>query len=61
MFTLMEVECLGACDRAPVVMINDDQWHERLQASEVGRFLEDLRAKGPDAVSGCHLCVEARK
>ena len=29
MFTLMEVECLGACDRAPVVMVNDD-WHERL-------------------------------
>ena len=30
-FTLMEVECLGACDRAPVVMVNDD-WHERLRA-----------------------------
>jgi NADH-quinone oxidoreductase E subunit len=60
MFTLMEVECLGACDRAPVVMINDDQWHERLQPSEVGRFLEDLRTKGPNAVSGCHLCVETK-
>ena len=22
-FTLIEVECLGACDRAPVVMVND--------------------------------------
>ena len=22
-FTLVEVECLGACDRAPVVMVND--------------------------------------
>jgi NADH-quinone oxidoreductase subunit E len=30
-FTLVEVECLGACDRAPVVMVNDD-WHERLAA-----------------------------
>ena len=28
-FTLVEVECLGACDRAPVVMVNDD-WHEHL-------------------------------
>ena len=28
-FTLMEVECLGACDRAPVVMVND-AWHECL-------------------------------
>ena len=26
MFTLMEVECLGACDRAPVVMVNDRYW-----------------------------------
>ena len=23
-FTLMEMECLGACDRAPVVMVNND-------------------------------------
>jgi NADH-quinone oxidoreductase subunit E len=23
-FTLLEVECLGACDRAPAMMINDD-------------------------------------
>ena len=28
-FTLIEVECLGACDRAPVVMVNDG-WHECL-------------------------------
>ena len=28
-FTLLEVECLGACDRAPVVMVND-AWHECL-------------------------------
>src|SRR5258707_3734452 len=27
MFTLLEVECLGACDRPPVVMVND-AWHE---------------------------------
>ena len=32
-FTLIEVECLGACDRAPVVMVNDD-WHERRDARE---------------------------
>ena len=31
MFTLMEVECLGACDRAPLVMVNDS-WHECLRA-----------------------------
>jgi NADH-quinone oxidoreductase subunit E len=60
-FTLMEVECLGACDRAPVVMINDDQWHERLQPEQVAAFLEGLRARGVASLSGCHLCVEAKQ
>jgi NADH:ubiquinone oxidoreductase subunit E len=23
-FSIEEVECLGACDRAPLVMVNDD-------------------------------------
>jgi len=58
MFTLIEVECLGACDRAPVVMINDDHWHERLAPEQVGEFLEGLRTRGVASVSGCHLCVE---
>jgi NADH-quinone oxidoreductase E subunit len=61
MFTLMEVECLGACDRAPVLMINDDQWQERLQPSDVGAFLDGLRSRGVTAASGCHLCVEGKK
>ena len=38
-FTLIEVECLGACDRAPVVMVNDD-WHERLAPEQVAAFVE---------------------
>ncbi len=53
-FTLVEVECLGACDRAPVVMVNTD-WHERLTPEDVPRFLEALRTRGPAALSGCHL------
>ena len=53
-FTLIEVECLGACDRAPVVMVNDD-WHECLAPEDVRRFVEDIRARGPEAFSGCHL------
>jgi NADH-quinone oxidoreductase subunit E len=57
-FTLMEVECLGACDRAPVVMVNDDLWHERLAPEHVAQFVESLRANGPRAVTGCHLRVE---
>jgi NADH-quinone oxidoreductase subunit E len=59
MFTLMEVECLGACDRAPVVMVNDTHWHERLSPENCGRFVDDLRTRGLAAVSGCHLHKEA--
>jgi len=57
MFTLIEVECLGACDRAPVVMVNDD-WHEQLAPQDAKRFVEGLRANGPRSLTGCHLRVE---
>jgi NADH-quinone oxidoreductase subunit E len=57
-FTLMEVECLGACDRAPVLMINDEGWQERMRPEDVGKFLDDLRARGFGALTGCHLHVE---
>jgi NADH-quinone oxidoreductase subunit E len=56
-FTLIEVECLGACDRAPVVMVNDD-WHERLAPEKAGQFIDDLKARGASAFTGCHLKVE---
>ena len=60
MFTLMEVECLGACDRAPVLMINDDGWHEQLAPEQVGQFVDDLRDRGYAALTGCHLHVEKK-
>ena len=56
-FTLLEVECLGACDRAPVVMVND-AWHERVKPEDVKTLLSDLRARGEAALSGCHHVVE---
>jgi NADH-quinone oxidoreductase subunit E len=56
-FTLIEVECLGACDRAPVVMVNDD-WHERLAPEKAAQFVDDLKARGSAAFTGCHLKVE---
>ena len=56
-FTLLEVECLGACDRAPVVMVNDS-WHECLKPEDASRLLDDLRARGDAALSGCHHVVE---
>jgi len=59
-FTLVEVECLGACDRAPVVMVND-QWHECLNPEDAAKLIDDLRARGEAAVSGCHHMVERGK
>ena len=58
-FTLIEVECLGACDRAPVVMVNDD-WHEHLAPEQVRAFLEDIRTRGRAAFTGCHLHKETK-
>jgi NADH-quinone oxidoreductase E subunit len=56
-FTLIEVECLGACDRAPVVMVNDS-WHECLKPEDAKRLIDDLRTRGEAALSGCHHVVE---
>jgi NADH-quinone oxidoreductase subunit E len=60
-FTLLEVECLGACDRAPVVMVNNDHWHERLTPERVPQFVEDLRVNGLKALTGCHHDVERER
>ena len=58
-FTLFEVECLGACDRAPVVMVNDS-WHEAQRPEDVGRWLADLRTRGERALTGCQHVIETR-
>ena len=60
-FTLLEVECLGACDRGPVLMINDTDWHERLAPENVRTFVDDLRTRGVGALTGCHLHKEGGK
>jgi NADH dehydrogenase (ubiquinone) flavoprotein 2 len=51
MFTLTEVECLGACVNAPMVQINDD-YYEDLTVKDMDEILNDLRTgktppKGP--------------
>ena len=58
-FTLMEVECLGACDRAPAVMVNNS-WHECLRPADAAKLVDDLRARGEAALSGCHLVIERK-
>ena len=44
LFTLTEVECLGACANAPMVQINDDNY-EDLTAQSIGTVL-DMLARG---------------
>jgi len=56
-FTVIEVECLGACDRAPVVMVND-AWHECLKPEDAAALIDALRTRGEAAVSGCHHVIE---
>jgi NADH-quinone oxidoreductase E subunit len=58
MFTLMEFECLGACDRAPVVMVNNEHWHERATPESCAKLVDDLKVHGISVLSGCHLKVE---
>ena len=43
LFTLTEVECLGACANAPMVQINDDNY-EDLTAESMGAILDALAA-----------------
>jgi NADH-quinone oxidoreductase E subunit len=58
MFTLLEFECLGACDRAPVVMVNNELWHETLRPEDAGRLIDEIKTKGDAAFTGCHLRIE---
>jgi len=44
-FTLVEVECLGACVNAPVVQINDD-YYENLTPEKMESILDGLAGKG---------------
>jgi NADH-quinone oxidoreductase E subunit len=51
LFSMMEVECLGACSNAPMVQINDD-FYEDLTPETLGKVLDELAAgrqpkKGP--------------
>jgi NADH dehydrogenase (ubiquinone) flavoprotein 2 len=43
MFTLSDVECLGACANAPMLQINDD-YYEDLTAKDTKDIIDDLKA-----------------
>ncbi len=45
LFSLEEVECIGACSWAPAVQINYD-FHENLTTETIDKVLEDYKKKG---------------
>jgi len=45
-FTLTEVECLGSCGTAPVVMVNE-AYHENMSAEKLDRLVDELAARVP--------------
>ena len=40
-FTMLEVECLGACVNAPIIQMNDD-FYEDLDYETTGKLIDDL-------------------
>jgi len=50
-FTLHEVECLNACDRAPLLQIGD-QYHGPVDEAYVDRLLQELRTRTDSTVVG---------
>lgn len=52
-FTLVEVECLGACANAPMVQIGDD-YYEDLTPERLGQILDDLKA-GKEVPGGSRI------
>jgi len=61
MFTLTEVECLGACVNAPMIQINDD-YYEDLDSDTTEKILNTIKSGGrpkPGSQIGRHTCEPA--
>ncbi len=43
-FSLEEVQCLAACDKAPLMVVNEDM-QQRITTEEIDRWIEEVRAK----------------
>lgn len=57
LFTLSTVECLGACEMAPVMQVGDD-YHGNLDIERIDALLARLRAMVPDAAGADLAAVE---
>ena len=45
MFTLEEVECLAACDKAPVLLVNAVELFENVTPDKVEQIIAELRQR----------------
>ena len=64
LFTIQEVECLGACANAPMIQVNGEWVYEDLTPENTVQLLEDLKAgrdrKGPQIERNCAEGPEGR-
>src|SRR5205085_10960337 len=47
LFTLVEVECLGACVNAPILQVNNEDFYEDLDGPKTEALLDALREGRP--------------
>jgi NADH-quinone oxidoreductase subunit E len=57
LFTLSTVECLGACEMAPVMQVGDD-YHGNLDVARVDALLDSLRVTAARAASVEHASAQ---
>jgi len=50
-FTLVTVECLAACGKAPVMQVNE-QYHEAVSMEEVDRLIDQWQKSPPEQDAG---------
>jgi NADH-quinone oxidoreductase subunit E len=49
LFTLEEVECLAACDKAPVLLVNAVELFENVTPDKVEQIIAELRKRASDS------------
>ena len=45
MFTIEEVECLGSCESAPMMQVNNKEFYENLTKEKIDKLIEELHKK----------------
>jgi NADH-quinone oxidoreductase subunit E len=49
MFTIRPFECLASCGSAPVILLNNEEYRERLTIEKVNELLDELRNRPAEA------------